>query len=113
VSGSSFVLQQQYGLDEQQCGLAFGLGTVGLIGGTQLDVRLLRRATPGHVLQRALLLGVVAGMVQLATAATGAGGLAGVLGNDSLAMATVMLGTMAPALAVLLLARPEAVGAGV
>lgn len=161
VSGSSFVLQEQYGLDEQQFGLVFGLGAVGLIGGTQLNVRLLRRATPGRVLQRALLLGVAAGGAQLAAAATGAGGLGGVLvplwvvlvavgvampnvpalalsrhgamagtaaallgavqfgvaalvaplvgvlGSDSLAMAAVMLGTSAAALAVLLLARPE------
>ena len=29
VSGSSFVLQQEYGLDEQQFGIAFGAGAVG------------------------------------------------------------------------------------
>lgn len=45
VSGSSFVLQEQYGLDEQQFGLAFGAGAVGLIAATQFNVRLLRRYT--------------------------------------------------------------------
>ncbi|TWJ23922.1 DHA1 family bicyclomycin/chloramphenicol resistance-like MFS transporter [Micromonospora endolithica] len=45
VSGSSFVLQGQYGLDEQQFGLAFGAGAVGLIAATQFNVRLLRRYT--------------------------------------------------------------------
>ncbi|MFC7760421.1 multidrug effflux MFS transporter [Catellatospora bangladeshensis] len=43
VAGSSFVMQGQYGLDEQQFAIAFGAGAAGLIGATQLNVRLLRR----------------------------------------------------------------------
>ena len=43
VSGSSFVMQDQFGLNEQEFGLVFGAGSVWLIGGTQLSARLLRR----------------------------------------------------------------------
>ena len=57
VAGSSFVLQEQYGLDEQQFGLAFGAGAVGLIAATQFNVRLLRRFSPQRILSPALVAG--------------------------------------------------------
>ena len=79
VSGSSFVFQEEYGLSEQQFGFVFGAGAVGLITATQLNVRLLRRWTPAQVLIGALAGGAVAGLVLLLTAATGFGGLAGIL----------------------------------
>ncbi|MCW2638995.1 MAG: transporter, family, bicyclomycin/chloramphenicol resistance protein [Dactylosporangium sp.] len=79
VSGSSFVLQQQYGMDQQQFGLTFGAGAIGLITATQLNIRLLRRWTPQQILISALAGGSVAGLVLLACAATGLGGLAGIL----------------------------------
>ena len=47
VAGSSFVYQEQFGLDEQQFGLLFGAGAVGLIGATQANPLLLRRCTAG------------------------------------------------------------------
>ena len=79
VSGSSFVLQGGYGLDEQQFALTFGAGAVGLIGATQLNVRLLRTRTPQQVLPAALAVGVAVGGVLVVTTATGAGGLLGLL----------------------------------
>ena len=79
VSGSSFVFQQQYGLNEQQFGFTFGAGAIGLIAATQLNVRLLRRWTPAQILVSALAFGAIAGLVLLLFAATGIGGLAGVL----------------------------------
>lgn len=79
VAGSSFVFQQQYGLDEQQFGLAFGAGAVGLITATQLNVRLLRRYSPQRILVTALAVGTAAGLVLVAFAATNVGGLAGIL----------------------------------
>ncbi|MER7003164.1 multidrug effflux MFS transporter [Dactylosporangium sp. NPDC000555] len=79
VSGSSFVFQDGYGMSEQQFALVFAAGAVGLIGATQLNVWLLRRWTPQRILSGALLAGVAAGGVLLLLAATGAGGLAGVL----------------------------------
>ncbi|MEV4620408.1 multidrug effflux MFS transporter [Asanoa sp. NPDC049573] len=79
VAGSSFVFQDQYGLDERQFGFAFGAGAVGLITATQLNVRLLRRFTPQRVLVGALTLGTGAGALLIAFAATGFGGLASLL----------------------------------
>lgn len=79
VGGSSFVLQEVYGLTEAQFGLAFGAGAVGLIGGTQYNVRLLRRFTPQRILASALTAGTVAGAVLVTFAATGLGGLPALL----------------------------------
>jgi DHA1 family bicyclomycin/chloramphenicol resistance-like MFS transporter len=79
VSGSSFVLQNQYGLDEQEFGLAFGAGAVGLILATQLNVRLLRRYTPQQILVASLVAGTGAAFALLVFAATGLGGLPALL----------------------------------
>ena len=46
VSGSSFVYQGEFGLDEQQFGLLFGAGAFWLIAATQLNPLLLRRWSP-------------------------------------------------------------------
>jgi DHA1 family bicyclomycin/chloramphenicol resistance-like MFS transporter len=73
VSGSAFVLQDQYGLTEQQFGLVFGAGAVFLIAATQLNVRLLDHTGPAQVLTGGLVLGVLASAVLLAVAATGGG----------------------------------------
>ncbi|MFC3505716.1 multidrug effflux MFS transporter [Micromonospora krabiensis] len=100
VAGSSFVFQEQYGLDEQQFGLVFGAGAVGLITATQLNVRLLRRYPPQRILVSALLAGTVAGAALLTFAATGAGGLASVLASLWLVLAACGLALPnAPALA--------------
>lgn len=79
VSGSSFVFQDQYGLNEQQFGFVFGAGAIGLIAATQLNVRLLRRWSPAQILTSALAFGAVMGLVLLLFAITGFGGLVGIL----------------------------------
>jgi DHA1 family bicyclomycin/chloramphenicol resistance-like MFS transporter len=79
VAGSSFVFQEQFGLDQQQFGLLFGAGAVFLIGGTQLNALLLRRFEPRVLLPAALVLGTAAGVVLLLLAAAGTGGLIGVV----------------------------------
>ncbi|TDC64118.1 Bcr/CflA family efflux MFS transporter [Micromonospora sp. KC207] len=100
VAGSSFVLQQQYGLDEQQFGLAFGAGAVGLIGATQLNVRLLRRHSPQRLLVASLGVGTVAGLALLVFAATGLGGLPSLLASLWVVLAAAGLAMPnAPALA--------------
>ncbi|WP_433537096.1 multidrug effflux MFS transporter [Micromonospora sp. CA-249363] len=100
VSGSSFVLQQEYGLDEQQFGLAFGAGAVGLIGATQFNVRLLRRYTPQQILVIALVGGTAAGLLLVLFAATGIGGLGTLLASLWLVLAAAGLALPnAPALA--------------
>ena len=78
VSGSSFVYQQEFGLDEQQFGLLFGAGAVWLISATQLNPVLLRWWEPAQILVTATVAGTAAGGVLLALAATGTGGLFGV-----------------------------------
>jgi MFS transporter, DHA1 family, multidrug resistance protein len=79
VAGSSFVFQDQYGLSEQQFGLAFGAGSIALIGGTQVNGLLLRWYQPRLILATALVGGFVSGIALLVVAATGAGGLVGLL----------------------------------
>jgi DHA1 family bicyclomycin/chloramphenicol resistance-like MFS transporter len=79
VAGSSFVFQQQFGLDQQQFGLLFGAGAVFLIGATQLNAVLLRRFEPRQLLPVALAVGTAAGVVLLVLATSGVGGLGGVL----------------------------------
>src|SRR5919199_287733 len=79
VSGSSFVFQRQFGLDEQQFGLLFGAGAVWLIAATQLNPVVLRRWSPAQVLVTGVAVGAVAGAVLLVLAVTGTGGLPGVV----------------------------------
>jgi DHA1 family bicyclomycin/chloramphenicol resistance-like MFS transporter len=100
VSGSSFVFQDEYGMSEQQFAFVFAGGAVGLIGATQLNVRLLRRWTPQQILGGSLLAGLAAGLVLLVLATTGVGGLVGMLIPLWLVLATVGLAMPnAPALA--------------
>ena len=100
VAGSSFVMQEQYGLSEQQFGFAFGAGAIGLIAATQGNVRLLRRYSPQQILTAALLIGSAAALVLLGVAATGFGGLPALLGALWLALTAIALAMPnAPALA--------------
>ncbi len=79
VSGSSFVFQDQFGLDEQQFGLLFGAGAVWLIAATQLNPVILRWSSPAQVLVAATVAGALAGVVLVVLAGTGTGGLWGVV----------------------------------
>lgn len=79
VAGSSFVFQDQYGLSEQEFGLAFGAGSIALIGGTQVNGLLLRWYQPRLILATAAVAGFVFGVALLIVAGTGAGGLVGVM----------------------------------
>lgn len=79
VSGASFVLQDGFGLDERTFGLLFGVGAVGLIVASQVNVALLRRFDPGTILSAALTVAALAGLVLLFNAVTGTGGLLGIM----------------------------------
>jgi MFS transporter, DHA1 family, multidrug resistance protein len=79
VAGSSFVFQQQFGMNEQQFGLVFGAGAIFLIGSTQLNAALLRRFEPRALLPFGLTLGTVAAAALVALAVSGVGGLVGVV----------------------------------
>jgi len=100
VSGSSYVLQDGFGLSEQQFAFVFAGGAVGLIGATQLNVRLLRRWTPQQIMAAALLAGLGFALMLLVLAATEVGGLVGILIPLWLTLATVgLIMPNAPALA--------------
>ncbi len=79
VAGSSFVLQNGYGLDEQTFGLVFGANALGLTIASQVNPRLLRRFGAAGVLARAMLVGVASSATLVLAGATGIGGLYGVL----------------------------------
>jgi DHA1 family bicyclomycin/chloramphenicol resistance-like MFS transporter len=124
VSGASFVLQDGFGLDERAFGLVFGIGAVGLIVFSQVNVALLRRFEPGTILSTALTIAAIAGIVLLGDAVTGAGGIVGVLvplwaimamvalcGPNATALALSQHGERAGAAAALLGASQFAVGA--
>lgn len=92
VAGSPFVYQEEFGLSEQQFGIAFGVGSVALIASTQLNAVLLRRFRSDQILPVALLAGTLNALVLLGVALTGTGGVIalmlpiwGVLGAAGLA----------------------------
>jgi MFS transporter, DHA1 family, multidrug resistance protein len=80
VSGSSFVYQGEFGLDEQQFGLLFGAGAFWLIAATQLNPVLLRRWSPQQLLVAGTVTGAAAGAALVPLAGTGTGGLPAVVG---------------------------------
>jgi DHA1 family bicyclomycin/chloramphenicol resistance-like MFS transporter len=81
VSGSAFVYQEEFGLDEQQFGLLFGAGAFWLIAATQLNPLLLRRWSPAQLLVAGTLAGALSGTALVLLAATGTGGLVAVAGS--------------------------------
>ncbi|HEV7648068.1 MAG TPA: multidrug effflux MFS transporter [Actinophytocola sp.] len=76
VSGSSFVLQDGFGLNQQQFGLVFGIGAIAIIGASQLNVMALNRWSPSQIVFAALGAAVVSG-VALTVLAMAGGGLVG------------------------------------
>ena len=80
IGGSSFVLQDIYGLSVAQFGLAFGLNSLGFLTGSQLNPFLLRRFGPRDIVRAGVALGALASLALLAAAATGFGGLPLILG---------------------------------
>jgi DHA1 family bicyclomycin/chloramphenicol resistance-like MFS transporter len=79
VAGSSFVLQEQFGLTKQEFGLVFAVNAVALIGAPQVNVLLLRRFSPHRILHSALVGGALAALVLLTLTVTGVGGLPAIL----------------------------------
>jgi DHA1 family bicyclomycin/chloramphenicol resistance-like MFS transporter len=79
ISGAPFVFQEQFGLDQQQFGLAFSSGAIWMIVASQLNPVLLRRFEPHQMLLGAIGAAAAAGLLLLAVAASGVGGLFGLL----------------------------------
>ncbi len=108
IAGSSFVLQGEYGLSQQQFALVFGSNAACLVTAAQVSARLVGRVGP----ERILALGVatsVLGAAGLVLAVTTGAGLPAVL--PSLAVVVASVGLVAPNAAALALAdHPEAAG---
>jgi DHA1 family bicyclomycin/chloramphenicol resistance-like MFS transporter len=100
VSGSSFVLQDTFGLSQQEFGLVFALGAVSLIGASQMNVVLLNRFTAQQIVFGALAAAVGFGVVLVVFATSGFGGLPGFLAPLLLLLGAVgLVLPNAPALA--------------
>lgn len=79
ISGSSFVMQDVYGLSEQDYGLLFGINSVGLVLATQINARIAVRYGPQRVVAGAVTVATIAAATLLVNASTGAFGLGGVV----------------------------------
>lgn len=77
VAGSSFILQDQFGLNPQQFGIAFSATAIGMILATQINPLLLKRWAPIQILSAAVVIALAGGLLLLTTSLTGFGGLAG------------------------------------
>ncbi|HLN76014.1 MAG TPA: Bcr/CflA family multidrug efflux MFS transporter [Nocardioidaceae bacterium] len=91
VSGSSFVLQDGYGLDEVTFGLVFGLNAAGLTVASQLNPLMIDRFGVVNVLSGAMLTGLLASSVLVTVGLTGVGGLPAVLVPLAVVVASVGL----------------------
>jgi MFS transporter, DHA1 family, multidrug resistance protein len=91
VAGSSFVLQDGYGLSELAFGLVFGLNAAGLTIASQLNPLLIRRFGVLNVLSGAMITGVLSASALVVAGLTGAGGLVGVLVPLALVVASAGL----------------------
>lgn len=80
IAGASFVLQDEFGLDQQVFALVFGAGAVSLITATQLNVPLLRRFSPQQIMRWALIAGVLSGVAFVGLTVSGIGGVVGFVG---------------------------------
>lgn len=66
IGGSSFLLQESYGLSAQQYALAFGLNAAGLIATAQVTARLVARVGARRLLGLGVLQAVAGGLLLLA-----------------------------------------------
>lgn len=78
LSASSFILQERFGLSAQEFGLVFGANSVGLVTGTQVSARLMRRFAPRIVTALGLAV-MTAGAVALVVCSLLDAGLLGVV----------------------------------
>jgi DHA1 family bicyclomycin/chloramphenicol resistance-like MFS transporter len=79
IAGSPFVLIELYGVAPEHYGWIFGANALGLIAASQLNRRLLQRYNGETIMRAAIGTIVISGVVLVAVAVTGLGGLAGLL----------------------------------
>jgi DHA1 family bicyclomycin/chloramphenicol resistance-like MFS transporter len=80
IAGSPFVFIELNGVAAQHFGWFFGANAAGFVVAAQVNHRVLRWTSSHAMLRHANLVQAATGLVLLATAATGIGGLAGIAG---------------------------------
>ena len=109
VSGSSFVLQNVYGLSALGYGLVFALNAFGMIAGAQVSGRLAARLGAGLLLTAGLVTMIAGGAVLLVVVTGHVAGLAGVI--PALWLSMFGFGFVGPNAAALAMQRyPQAAG---
>ena len=106
LGGSPIAYVREYGLTPPQYALAFSANAAVFIGMSQVSVSLTARLGPDRALTLASNAFVVAALIMLAVALTGAGGLAGLLVAIGLNLACI--GLMGPVAPIAALARHAA-----
>lgn len=90
IAGSSFVLQQVYGLSPQQFSVVFGVNSLGVIAASQVSAALVRRIPPRTLMRAGVATSTTGGLALLVCVLTGVG-LAGVLASLFLVVMSVGL----------------------
>jgi MFS transporter, DHA1 family, multidrug resistance protein len=110
IAGSSFVLQNVYGLSPELYGMVFALNACGLIAGSQLNGRWTSRFGPSVLLTSGLIMMVAAGGLLVTVVVSGAVGLVGVI--PSMVLLTFGWGFVGPsALGMAMHRYPQSAGA--
>lgn len=94
ISGSSFVLQEIYGVSPQGYSIIFGINAFGLMAASQMNGWLVSRLSPQRLLIGGLTATACGGAAQLAVIAVGSLGLGGV--TIALSLVVVSLGFVMP-----------------
>lgn len=79
VAGSPFVLQEGYGLSEQQFALGFAVNGIGIVLGSQVNAAFVHRVAPIRIVRIAIPLLLATALVLLGIAFTDLGGVLGIL----------------------------------
>lgn len=103
VSASSFVLQEHYGLSGMQFAMAFAVGGLGLVTGTQVNGSLVRRIGPARLLGFGAPGAAATAVLMLVVASTGWGGVAGLMATVGMTLA--FLGFVMPNASALAISR--------
>jgi DHA1 family bicyclomycin/chloramphenicol resistance-like MFS transporter len=109
IAGSSFVLQDLYGMSEQQYGAVFGLNALGIVGASQVNGALVRRVGAERMLVAGTVAGTAAAVALLTIVLVGGVGLAGILPCLFVSVSTVGM-TLPNATALALTDYPHAAG---
>ena len=89
IAGSPFVFIELFGLSPEAYGWLFGVNALGIIGGSQVNARLVGRFGPERLLTIATTAQLIVGVVLLACAITGFGGMFGIIVPQWLFLACV------------------------